>query len=442
LATNGVPAARQKKPMKLDISLSRKTAIGFALALLALVIIGAISYRSIVQFGESADIVARSHQVITTLEATLGDLANAESEARGYIITGLDHYLDRYRRYVGEIEDDIKQLRSLAMDPGIQQRLPNLESLIRQRLAKLQTSVETRKMEGFEAVKKMAGPGKAVMDEVRQAVDDTEALENKLLAERRRFETSLAFRTTSVDILGSLFAVLVAAASTVILATDIKHRERLEKEVMEVSEREQRRIGQDLHDGLCQRLTGIALFSRSLQQKLTAMSLVEANEAAHVTDLINSSIEDARRLTRGLHPVPDDPLGLMMALRELVNNIQSLSDLVCRFDCPESVAIPDRTAATHLFRIAQEATQNAMRHAKAANIVISLSADENAIVLKVSDDGCGLPEHWSKKGLGLEIMDYRAHVIGATLMVKRGAERGTIMCCTLPRDAFSLEPAS
>ena len=425
--------------MKLEISLSRKIAASFALALLILMVIGAVSYRSTVQFAESVSVVTRSHRVIAKLEATLGDLANAESEARGYVITGDENYLGLYRRFAADVEASVKRLRALAMDSTIKQGLANMESLIEQRLAKLRKSVETRKLEGLEAAGKLAGPGKKLMDEVRQAVDDIEVQERKLLDERDRLAESLATRTTTVVILGSLLAVLVAAASTIVLTSDIAHRERLEKEVMEISEREQRRIGQDLHDGLCQRLTGTALLNRSLQQKLAAKSVAEADEAARVTELINSSIEEARRMTRGLHPVPDEPTGLMIALRELAASVQSLSKLDCRFHCPEAVAIPDRTAATHLYRIAQEALQNALRHASASNITITLLADENIITLTVSDDGCGLPEHRPRKGLGLEIMDYRAHAVGATLTVRRGEKHGTVMCCTLSRDALGLQ---
>ncbi|MFA6562003.1 MAG: CHASE3 domain-containing protein [Verrucomicrobiia bacterium] len=428
--------------MKLQIGLSRKIAIGFALALLILMAIGAVSYRSTVQFAESANIVTRSHRVIAKLEATLGDLANAESEARGYVITGDESYLGLYRRFAADVETSVERLRALAMDPAIKEGIVNLERLVEQRLAKLRKSVETRKLEGLEAAGKLAGPGKKLMDEVRQAVNDIEDQERKLLDERDRLAKSLASRTITVVILGSLLAVLVAAASTIVLTSDIAHRERLEKEVMEISEREQRRIGQDLHDGLCQRLTGTALLNRSLQQKLVAKSMAEAAEAGRVTELINNSIEEARRMTRGLHPVPDEPTGLMIALRELAAGTQSLSKLACHFNCPEAVAIPDRTAATHLFRIAQEATQNAMRHAKASNITISLQADENTIALTVSDDGCGLPEHRQRKGMGLEIMDYRARAVGATLAVRRGEERGTVMSCTLPRDAFSPREAT
>ncbi|MFZ2643867.1 MAG: CHASE3 domain-containing protein [Verrucomicrobiia bacterium] len=422
--------------MKLEISLSRKIAIGFALALLILAVIGAVAYHSTVQFAESADIVARSHQIVARLEATIGDLASAESEARGYVISGDERYLVLYRTSVSSVEADMKQLYAITMDSAIKERLSVLENLIQQRLGKLKISVETRKLEGLEAASKIVGPGKRLMDEVRQAVDDIETLENKLLDERHRLAESLASRTITIVILGNLLAVVVAGASTIILTSDIAHRERLEKEVMEISEREQRRIGQDLHDGLCQRLTGIALLNRSLERKLAAKSMAEAVETARVTELINTGIEEARRVTRGLHPVPDEPVGLTIALRELVDGAQSQSKLACRFDCPITVVIPDRTAATHLYRIAQEALQNALRHARATNIIVALQADENHITLTVSDDGCGLPDHRSRRGLGLEIMDYRAHAIGATLTVRRGKERGTVMICTLPREVF------
>ncbi|MBI5685919.1 MAG: CHASE3 domain-containing protein [Verrucomicrobia bacterium] len=423
--------------MELHVSLSRKIAIGFSLALLILMAIGAVSYRSTVQFAESADVVARSHQIIAKLEATLGDLAIAESEARGFVISGNENHLGLYRRFANEVAVDIKHLRALAMDPTIKQRLATLEGMIQLRLDRLQTSIETRKLEGLEAASKLAGPGKKLMDEVRQAVDDIETLEKNLLDERHRVAKSLAAQTITVVVLGSFLAVLVAGASTIILRADITHRERLEKEVMEISEREQRRIGRDLHDGLCQRLTGIALFNRSLQQKLAAKSVAEADEARRVTELINSSIEEARRLTHGLQPVPDEPTGLMIALRELAASTQSLSKLACHLDCPETVTVPDRIAATHLYRIAQEALHNALRHAKASSIVIALRADENTVTLTVSDDGCGLPEHRPRKGLGLDIMDYRASAIGATLAVRRGEKRGTVVCCALHRDALS-----
>lgn len=423
--------------MRLRISLKWIIVIGFSMALLILAVVGGAAYRSTVLFAESASVVSRSHQVIAKLEATMGDLANAESEARGFVITGSENCFSLYRRFATEVESDMAQLRALVIDPTIKQGVARIEDLIQQRLARLKATVETRRLKGFEAASKLAGPGKKVMDEVREAVDAVEALENALLNDRAELAKSLSRRTTTVVVIGSLLAMLVAGASTLVMISDIAHRERLEQEVMQISEREQRRIGHDLHDGLCQQLTGTAMLSHALESKLASISTAGAADAKRVTELINVSIEEARRVTHGLHPVPDGPRGLMMALGELAATVRRLSKLGCQFDCPETVAIPDRTAATHLFRIAQEATQNAMRHAKAASIAIALRDDEDTIALTVSDDGCGLPERRSRKGLGLEIMDYRARAIGATLTVRRGEKRGTVVECSLPRAAFN-----
>ncbi|MCX7826014.1 MAG: CHASE3 domain-containing protein [Verrucomicrobiae bacterium] len=424
--------------MRMEISLSRKMAFGFALALLILVVMGVVSYRSTIRFAESASEVARSHRIHHLLQAVLADVVSAESEARGYVITENEIHLALYRTAIRDVERDLNELRRTVLSPDIQQRVAVLDQLVQKRLDRLRVTVETRRLEGLDAVREAAGVGKKLMDELRAVVADIEKLENALLAERDENAKALASRTITVVIVGSLFAVLLAAVSTVVLTTDIAHRERLEKEVLEISEREQRRIGQDLHDGLCQELTGISLLSRSLHQKLADRSSDEAAEAARITHLINTSIEQTRRVTRGLHPVSDEPTGLMVALQELVDHVRNVGKLACQFDCPQPVPIPSRAAATHLYRIAQEAVQNALRHAKATTITISLKSDEKTITLTVHDDGCGLPDHRPKTGMGLEIMNYRAHTIGARIETRRAKDRGTVVRCTLPRNAVGL----
>lgn len=423
--------------MKMEISLSRKIAFGFAIGLLILIVIGVASYRNTREFAESTAVVAQSHRVMTMLSATLEDIVSAESEVRGYIITGDEHYLKLYRQAVGDIEGDFKELRSSVVDESIRRRVNDLALLTRKRLERLQTTVTTRKLEGFEAAQEATGPGKKLMDELRQAIDDINAMENRLLNERKTRAEALASETILVVILGSLFAVIFAAASTVVLTTDIAHRERLEREVLEISEREQRRIGQDLHDGVCQHLTGIALLSRSLQQKLADRSAAEATEATRITDLINEGIEQTRRVTHGLSPVVNDPSGLMLALQELTGSVSGVDKLTCLFECPEPVPVPNQTVATNLYRIAQEALQNAIRHARPTTITITLKADDDTITLTVADDGCGLPAKRPNRGMGLEIMNYRAHTIGGRLEVQRGMERGTVVTCTLPKDSLT-----
>ncbi len=428
--------------MKIEVTLSRKIALGFSMGLVILIFIGVVSYLGIREFIHSTAIVTQTHRIMTTLEATMGDLAGVESEARGFILTGESQYFAQYEHSLHDVDEDFVQLHALIMDARLRQRLADFERLAHDRLARLKRAVELQKTAGRYAALAPTAAGKAMMDEIRRVVDGMQKMENELLAERDQAANILARRVTLVIGLGSLFAVLLAAFSTVILKEDVAHRERMEREVLEISEREQRRIGQDLHDGVCQHLTGIALLCRSLQQKLSARAAPEASEAVRITGLINEGIEQTRRVTHGLYPVANEPSGLMVALQELVNGVHLSDELACRFECPEPVLIPDQMAATHLYRIAQEAVQNAIRHAHPAAITIRLESDEPTVTLTVTDDGCGLPARLPKKGLGLEIMNYRAHTLGATLVVRHGTEGGTVVCCVLPRNVFVMTQAA
>jgi signal transduction histidine kinase len=272
------------------------------------------------------------------------------------------------------------------------------------------------------------------MDESREVAAQIEVRQRQLLAERDNLALVLSKRTVIVVLVGSGFAVALHLTSMLLLAHQMSRRVRLEREVLEISEREQRRIGQDLHDGLCQQLTGISLLSRSLHQKLTGHP---AGEVDQITRLINESIEQTRQVTRGLLPVPDEVMGLMLALRELADGVNRSGGPVCNFHCPAPVPVPDRVAATNLYRIAQEATQNALRHASAALIEISLTRSGEEIVLKVTDDGIGLTRDPTSGGLGLEIMAYRARAIGGSLEARRGDVGGTVVCCQLPLSSLT-----
>ncbi len=209
---------------------------------------------------------------------------------------------------------------------------------------------------------------------------------------------------------------------------------RLEEAILDISGREQTRIGQDLHDGLGQHLTGIAFMSKVLQQKLTEKSMPEAAAAAKIVALVNEAIHKTRELSRGLLPVLSDPSGLMSALERLASELEDLFHIWCRFVCPEPVLIHDNTLATHLYRIAQEAANNAIRHGCASQIGITLAAAEDKIALTIEDDGVGIPETLSGTGMGLHIMDYRAKMIGGTIEIQRAPGRGTrIMCSFAPK---------
>jgi len=214
---------------------------------------------------------------------------------------------------------------------------------------------------------------------------------------------------------------------------DISERKRLEKTILDISAREQRRIGQDLHDGLGQHLTGIAFMSKVQEQKLAEKSAPEAADAAKIVALVNDAILKTRELSRGLLPVVSDSHGLMSALQRYASETEDLFGVACRFQCEHPVLIHDEAMATHLYHIAQEAVNNAIKHGHPHNIQIHLFAGDYRGTLMVRDDGTGFdltPERHS--GMGLHIMKYRAGMIGGALDVRRDTPQGTSVVCLFP----------
>jgi signal transduction histidine kinase len=220
---------------------------------------------------------------------------------------------------------------------------------------------------------------------------------------------------------------------TIALTQEMAERERLEKEILQVSEREQRRIGRDLHDGLCQHLTGTALAGRVLEEKLAARLLPEARDASNIVGLVEDGITLARNLARGISPVEMEAEGLTAAFQVMAVNITSLTKVRCVFESDSRVLVRDASTATHLYRIAQEAVSNAIRHGKAGRIDISLANRNGGITLAVEDDGAGLPDTWqTNQGLGTRIMAHRAAMIGAEFSIEPNPTGGTLVRCSLP----------
>lgn len=215
---------------------------------------------------------------------------------------------------------------------------------------------------------------------------------------------------------------------------DITERKRLEKENLEISEREQRRIGQDLHDGLCQHLAGIEMLSQVLAHKLEARSKDAAARATEIAKAVREAISQTRLLARGLSPVTLEAEGLMSALAELAVNTEKMFRVRCGFDCPEIVKFNDHAAATHLFRIAQEAVSNAIKHGKAKRISLHLREEANGISVRVADDGVGFPKNFpGGGGMGLRIMQTRIGMVGGTLRVEENPAGGVTVFCHAPQ---------
>jgi len=189
-------------------------------------------------------------------------------------------------------------------------------------------------------------------------------------------------------------------------------RIRLELQILEISDREQARIGQDVHDGLCQQLIGMAFNANSLVQTLNAQQRPEAGTARRICGLLDEAITEARRVCRGLYPVRLQTEGLVPALEELAHAVTERYNVNCECHLGTRRLLCDFATATHLYRIAQEAVNNAVKHSGARNIQLRLDSADGTVELQVQDDGSGFKINSAKAGgMGLHIMDYRARSI-------------------------------
>ncbi len=210
-------------------------------------------------------------------------------------------------------------------------------------------------------------------------------------------------------------------------------RDKLQEELLKISEREKQLIAQEMHDGLCQHFAGTAMMTSLLHRSLAARKAPEADQAKEICELLNTGVLEARNLSHGLHPVKDKGEGLMESLTGLAKKVTNLFHIQCKFCCDEAVLVNSQATATHLFRIAQEATNNAIKHGQASKVLITLKNSDEGVILSIRDNGIGIPRELpATKGMGMQIMNHRAEVIGAWLTICRAGKRGTVVTCTLP----------
>jgi signal transduction histidine kinase len=244
-------------------------------------------------------------------------------------------------------------------------------------------------------------------------------------------DQSVAFQRQETSLLQNLAGDI--AYGLVALRTRAE-RERLQGELLEISEREQRRIAQDLHDGLCQQLLGAAFLTDTVQRRLAQRNDPEAATVQRIADTIRDSASDARALSHGLHPIDSAPRALMKALEKSAALTSRMFGIACLFLCPRPVLLRRQSTATHLYRIAQEAVGNAIKHGAATRVTIRLRhAGRGHLALSIRDNGSGIaPGAPATGGLGLQIMRYRASMCGGTLDVRKSAPAGTLVTCRVP----------
>lgn len=240
--------------------------------------------------------------------------------------------------------------------------------------------------------------------------------------------------TGLIDLLPSVVRRALASVGQEKALVEVRaEHERLEHEVLAVSERERHSIGADLHDGLGQQLTAIELMC----------TLLKADAAGHpplakgldtMGKMLRSAIAQTRSLARGLVPVGSAPDALQIGLTELVEQINAIGTVRCVLNCPEPVPVDKPAVAGHLYRIAQEAVNNAVKHARARQVTITLQQTGDHLRLEIADNGAGFPKSAAagRTGLGLGVMQHRAREIGGELTVSSKRGEGVTIVCRLP----------
>ncbi len=222
-------------------------------------------------------------------------------------------------------------------------------------------------------------------------------------------------------------------ATLTILVRDLSERRTLEQSLFDAEARERLRIGQDIHDSLCQMLIGVHYQAELLQAKLSERSLPESALASRIGELVREASACARALAQGLMPMAISPAQLPQALGELARKTQERSRAACRFALVGRPAIRDSATALQLYQIAQESISNAIRHGKPNHIEILLGEGAGSVYLRIADDGGGMdPKAQSGPGLGLRSMRYRARMIGGVIRFESKPKGGMIILCTVP----------
>jgi len=247
---------------------------------------------------------------------------------------------------------------------------------------------------------------------------------------------ALDYVMKDTGLLDLLPAVVKRALKVVDQGNDLKAAQvehaRLEREILDLTERERHSIGADLHDNLGQRLTALELMCTTLKEDARGQPAL-AKRLDQMGGMLREAIAQTRSLARGLVPVGSHPDDLQNGLMELAEQASGSGRVTCRFECPDAVTLADAFTAGHLYRIAQEAVNNAQKHARASQLVIRLSQRGQMLVLEIADNGVGLPKPGTKRGLGLGVMQHRAAAIGAELTIDSKRGEGVLVRCSLPR---------
>lgn len=242
---------------------------------------------------------------------------------------------------------------------------------------------------------------------------------------------------------GSLFPIDLSVGEVVLpggrrlftgIIRDLSERKLLEEKILRISEEERHRIGQDIHDDLCQQLAAIGCLAQVAQKRVTKAGGAAESELREIVSLLTTANQRAREMARGLMPVVLDSAGLMAALADMARGTRDIFDITCQFHCDPPVEVRDNRLATQLYRIAQEAVANAVKHSQASRLEITLAEADGHLVLAIRDNGRGIPDHspGTGTGMGLLTMSRRARMMGGDISVENHPLGGTLVTCIIP----------
>lgn len=437
-------------------------------ACVLILVVNAISlYHNLQTLKGSNFLIARSARVVDRLQYLNLLVMDAESSLRGYFISGSDSYLGPQKTAMAEVENEFKELAGLLADsPSQLKNLAQLEALVRRKLLIMNQSVEVYRHGGLEEIVKIAkaGNGRPAMDELRLLVVIMVQEQNETLAARgaafyREYQKGVWL---GIGINAVAIAVLIMFYQLVRLsfvnraavehalqltndnleATVARRTEQLSllsRHLINISEEEKIRLSRELHDEMGANLTAISMDLAAVTQRLQKVDPELAAQLQRAQTTLLDAVQLKRRIIENLRPSLLDNLGLNAALENYCEEFSRMSAVRCQVDIGVDINRGEQTLSIALFRIAQEALTNIMKYAKANNVLVSLQREAGNLVLRVVDDGVGIPKDSVAKPMthGLLGMYERALLLGGTLTIRRGAnERGTTVEARIPHTGY------
>ncbi|HTV62046.1 MAG TPA: PAS domain-containing sensor histidine kinase [Verrucomicrobiae bacterium] len=244
----------------------------------------------------------------------------------------------------------------------------------------------------------------------------------------RRKDGSLLEISLTVSLVSDDAGKVIGAS---VIARDVSERRRMEREVLEISANERRRLSYELHDGLGQHLAGIALQTKTVYGAMAAEGAPHAEAVHEIMEMVNDAIRMTRQVARNLNPTNVDAIGLIEALKRLCSETTAAFPVVCEFICEESQLPLEPQTTVALYQLAQEAVHNALVHGGPDRIDVELTRDNNRVTLTIRDDGKGFDSSEKFSGMGLRLMEYRANAINATFNSSSQPGAGTVVRCSM-----------